>query len=126
MLKRVPNTFIIVFSIVVLAAIATWIVPSGTFDRTQVVVENNERTIIVPNSFHYTESNPQTWQVFSALFEGFVDKADIIVFILLIGGSFWIMNESKAIDVGIYSFLSFTKKLEHWSWIRFFGVDNIV
>lgn len=126
MLKRVPNTFIIVFSIVVLAAIATWIVPSGTFDRTQVVVENNERTIIVPNSFHYTEPNPQTWQVFSALFEGFVDKADIIVFILLIGGSFWIMNESKAIDVGIYSFLRFTKKLEHWSWIRFFGIDNIV
>ncbi len=126
MLKKVPNTFVIVFAIIVISAIFTCIIPGGEFSRTQEFVNGVNRTVIVPNSFHQVESSPQTWQIFSALFDGFVDKADIIIFILLIGGAFWIMNQSKAIDVGIFSFLNFTKKLERYKWIRFLGINNIV
>jgi hypothetical protein len=32
--------------------------------------------------------NPQTWQVFSALYEGFSQQAGIIAFVLVIGGAF--------------------------------------
>lgn len=105
--KRViPHTYVIVFYIIIFAALLTWIVPGGAFERQQVQLENGTvKEVIDGNSFQYIDSSPQTWQVFSALFDGFVDKADIIVFILLIGGAFWIMNESKAIDVGILSFL---------------------
>jgi uncharacterized ion transporter superfamily protein YfcC len=126
MFKKVPNTYVIVFAIIAISAIFTWIVPGGEYDRHTEMVNGVERTVISPDSFHYIDNHPQTWQVFSALFEGFVDKADIIVFILLIGGAFWIMNHSKAIDVGIFAFLKFTKKLERFKWIRFLGIDNIV
>jgi uncharacterized ion transporter superfamily protein YfcC len=44
----------------------------------------------------------------------------------MIGGAFWIMNQSKAIDVGIYDFLKFTRKIGHNSLIRKIGVDNII
>jgi uncharacterized ion transporter superfamily protein YfcC len=71
-------------------------------------------------------SSPQTWQVFSALFNGFVKQSNIIIFILMIGGAFWIMNQSKAIDVGIYAFLKFTRKLENNKLMRKLGVDNFV
>ena len=126
MLKKIPHTYVIVFSIVVLSAILTWIVPGGTFDRHIVTVNGIERNVVVPGSFHYTDSKPQTWQVFSALFDGFVDKADIIVFILIIGGAFWIMNESKAIDVAIQSFLRFSKRIEHNKLIGRLGADNLI
>ncbi|MBN2669250.1 MAG: YfcC family protein [Bacteroidales bacterium] len=126
MLKKVPNTFVIVFFIIVFSAILTWIIPGGTFDRHSEVVNGIERTVITPNSFHSFESQPQTWEVFSALFAGFVDKADIIVFILLIGGAFWIMNQSQSIDVGIFTFLRFTSKLERFELIKTLGVNNIV
>ena len=92
MLKKVPNTYVIVFFIIVISAFFTWIVPGGEYERHTELVNGVERTVITPDSFHYTENAPQTWQIFSALFDGFVDKADIIVFILLIGGAFWIMN----------------------------------
>nr|NQU92117.1 AbgT family transporter [Bacteroidota bacterium] len=98
----------------------------GEFERHTVTVGQTEREVIKSESFHYVESQPQTWEIFSALFDGFVDKADIIVFILLIGGAFWIMNHSRAIDVGIYSFLMFTKKLEHNRVLKFLGVDNLI
>lgn len=126
MTKKIPHTYVIVFSIVVLSAVLTWIVPGGSYDRQTVTVNGIERNVVVPGSFHYTDSKPQTWQVFSALFEGFVDKADIIVFILIIGGAFWIMNETKSIDVAIKSFLSFSRRIEHNSLIRSLGADNLI
>ncbi|MFO7864247.1 MAG: AbgT family transporter, partial [Salinivirgaceae bacterium] len=73
-----------------------------------------------------TESVPQTWEVFAAMFKGFERQAGIIVFILMIGGAFWIMNDSKSIDVGIYSFLRMTQKLERIRFMRRIGVDNII
>jgi len=124
--RQIPHTYVIVFAIIIFAAILTWIVPGGAFERTTVVVNGSEREVIQSESFAYIDNAPQTWQIFSALFDGFVDKADIIVFILLIGGAFWIMNNSRAIDVGIYSFLKFTKKLEHNKFIKAIGVNNMV
>ncbi len=126
MFKKIPHTYVIVFGIVVLCAVLTWIVPGGSFGRETVNVNGIDRSVVVPGSFHYTEKNPQTWQVFSALFDGFVDKADIIVFILIIGGAFWIMNESKAIDVAIGSVLRFTEKLGNRGLIRTIGADNLI
>lgn len=125
-MKRVPHTFLIVFSIIIFSAILTSIVPGGTFERETVNVNGVAREIIKAGSFHYTGQRPQTWQVFSAFFEGFRNTSEIIVFILIIGGAFWIMNDSKAIDVGILSFLKSTKKLEHWKPIRKLGVENII
>ncbi len=126
MLKKVPHTYVIVFAILVIAAITTWFVPGGEYDRHTIVVEGATQTVITPNSFHYVENSPQTWQIFSAFFEGFVAKADIIVFILMIGGAFWIMNKSRAIDIGIFAFLGFTKKIEHWKLLKLLGVNNVI
>lgn len=126
MLKRIPHTYVIVFAIVILSGILTWIVPGGEFNRDNVTVNNVVREVVIPGSFHYTDNNPQTWQIFSALFEGFVDKADIIVFILIIGGSFWIMNHTKSIDVAIFTFLDFSKKLSNNIIVSKIGTHNII
>ncbi|MFW5645220.1 MAG: YfcC family protein, partial [Bacteroidota bacterium] len=124
--KKIPHTYVIVFSIIVLAAALTWFFPGGEFERETRIVHGTEREVIIQDSFTYTESEPQTWQIFSALFEGFVDKADIIVFILIIGGAFWIINESRAIDVGIFSFLKYSRKLERFKFMRKLGVNNLI
>src|SRR6056297_1110681 len=105
MLKKVPHTYVIIFSLIVFCAVLTLFIPGGEFEREHVTVNGVEREVIKPGSFHYIESNEQTWQSFSAFFDGFVNTANIIAFIIMIGGAFWIMNESKAIDIGIYSFL---------------------
>lgn len=126
MLRKIPHTYVIVFAIVVAAAILTWLIPGGSFERHIVNVNGIDRNVVIPGSFHYTDNHPQTWQVFSALFDGFVDKADIIVFILIIGGAFWIMNESKAIEIAIESFLLVTKKIGHNRLVAKVGTDNLV
>lgn len=123
---KIPHTYVIVFFIIVAAGILTWIVPGGTFERETIVVNGIEREVVRSESFHYIGNSPQTWQIFSAIFDGFVDKADIIVFILLIGGAFWIMNQTRSIDIGIYAFLRYTKKLEKNRFIQRLGMDNMI
>ncbi len=121
--KKIPHTYVIVFYIIIVAAILTWILPGGDYVEVSRQVDGRE---VVEMVYQHQDSNPQTWQVFSAIFKGFVRQSGIIVFILMIGGAFWIMNHSKAIDVGIFSFLKFTRKLEHLRFFKFFGIDNIV
>ena len=121
-MKRIPHTFTIVFALIVLSAVLTWVVPAGEFLRQTV----DGREVVVNDSFHYVDSSPQTWQVFSALFHGFVDKADIIIFILMVGGAFWILNNSHAIDVGVMAFLRRVRKMSRFKVIRALGVENII
>ncbi len=122
----VPHNLVIVFSIVIVAAVLTWIIPGGKYDRKQVVVNGVERSVIVNGSFHKVESQPQTWQIFSVFYKGFVNMSHIIVFILMVGGAFWILNDTKSIDVGIYSFLRFTGRMERYGPVRMMGVNNII
>lgn len=122
----VPHNLVIVFSIVIIAAVLTWIIPGGKYDRQTVTVNGVERSVIVNGSFHYVENQPQTWQIFSAFYKGFINMSHIIVFILMIGGAFWIMNETKSIDVGIFAFLGFTRSMERYRLVRWMGVNNII
>lgn len=126
MLKKVPHTYVIIFVLIIFSAVLTWIIPGGEFNRETVVVNGVERSVIQPDSFHYIDSQKQTWQIFSAFFDGFVNTANIIAFILMIGGAFWILNESKSIDIGIYSFLKFSKKWERSRTLSKIGVNNII
>ena len=104
--RKIPHTYVIVFFIIIIAAFLTWVVPGGTYERTA-------KNDVIPGSFKTIESEPQTWQIFSSFFDGFVQRADIVIFILVIGGAFWVMNDSKAIDIGIQSFLATTKAFSH-------------
>ena len=126
MFKKLPHTYVLVFSIIIISAILTWIIPGGKYDRKTIVVNGVERSVIVSGSYKPAESQPQTWQVFSAFYEGFNNMSHIVVFILIIGGAFWIMNESKAIDIGMIAFLLFTRKFERYRMIRWLGVNNII
>lgn len=126
MLKKIPHTFVIIFILIVICAAFTWFIPGGEFERERVVVNDIEREVIKAGSFSFTENEPQTWQVFSSFFNGFVNTAHIIAFILMIGGAFWILNESKSIDIGIISFLKFSKKLERYKILGRIGINNII
>ena len=96
---KVPNTYVIIFTVLLLCAVSTWLVPGAV---------------------------PQTWQVFSALYTGFSQQAGIIAFVLIIGGAFWVVNSTKAVDAGILKFINKSRSLEKYSIIRKLGVGNIV
>lgn len=121
--RKIPHTYVIVFYVIIVSAILTWIVPGGEYSSTTQFIDGVEKEVL---KYNLSDNQPQTWQLFAAFFKGFERQAGIIIFILLIGGAFWIMNASKAIDLGIMAFLRFTKKLESRRLIRYLGVENII
>ncbi|MBN1414169.1 MAG: AbgT family transporter [Bacteroidales bacterium] len=123
MLKKIPHTFVIIFYLLIIAAILTWIIPGGKFEEKVSEVNGIQQKEMV---FHYTENVQQWWQIFSSFYKGFTRQSGIIVFILMIGGAFWIVNSSRAIDAGIFSFIAFTKRIERFRILRVAGVHNII
>ena len=126
MLKKIPHTLVIIFSLIVFCALLTWVIPAGEFDYRTVEVNGVSRNVVVDNSFHSVDKSPQTWQIFSSFLEGFEQQAAIIAFVLIIGGAFQILNSSRAVDSGILSFLNFTKRFEKHRFMSRIGVNNII
>ena len=124
---QLPHTFTIVLFIILVAAVCTWIVPGGEFERTRVALsDGTSREVVLPDSYRAVPHQWQTWQVFSAFYDGFLRTAHIIVFIFMIGGAFWIINHTHSIDLGIHSFLQTTRKWQQSSWLRHVNVNGVV
>ncbi|MGQ9644093.1 MAG: YfcC family protein [Ignavibacterium sp.] len=92
---KVPNTYLLIFSLLVLIAVLTWIIPGGKYERTIM----NGREVVVPNSFKYVDSHPQgVFDLFISPLKGFVEAALIIGFVLIVGGAFNVLAKTDAIN----------------------------
>lgn len=92
---KVPNTYLLIFSLLVLIAALTWIIPGGKYERTIM----NGREVVVPNSFKYVDSHPQgVFDLFISPLKGFVEAALIIGFVLIVGGAFNVLAKTDAIN----------------------------
>ncbi|MDO4210547.1 MAG: TIGR00366 family protein [Bacteroidales bacterium] len=126
MFKKIPHTYAITASLIIISAVLTWIVPAGEYVRQTVTIDGSDRTVIDPASFHYIDAAPQSWQVFGVLLEGFERQAGIIAFLLIIGGAFQILNATHAVEWGIQRFLAACRRAEKVALLRRLGIDNIV
>ncbi|WP_053405444.1 YfcC family protein [Persicobacter sp. CCB-QB2] len=111
---KVPDTLVIVFFILLFFIGFTHIIPAGEYLRTEV----NERTVLVANSYQEVTANPQPLvSVFTAPLKGFSAAAEIIAFILFVGGAFGIINATGAISAGLAQVVSICHKKPIFQWI---------
>jgi uncharacterized ion transporter superfamily protein YfcC len=116
--------FALLTMVTALAAIATWIVPSGEYRRETRTIEGRERTVVVPGTF---VSEPKAFSVKGALIggqapegtshpvsllglvtaipRGLEESADIIFFIFVIGGTFAILQRTGTVPAAIRALL---------------------
>lgn len=93
-----PHAFVILSSMVILAGIATYLVPAGVYDR----VEVDGRTTVVAGTYQPVEASPATpWDMVLAIPQGMMNGAMIIFFIFIVGGAFGVVGSSQAIETGI-------------------------
>lgn len=95
-----PDTYVILFLVLVATAIATYFVPAGAFEREQV--DGVER--VVSGTYESTAQDPVGFMdVFMALQTGMVESAGLIFLVLFAGGMFEVVERSGAITGGIMS-----------------------
>jgi uncharacterized ion transporter superfamily protein YfcC len=89
----------------------TWIVPSGAFERQELTTpDGHVASTVVPGSFRTIakvtddrDLRQGLFDILSAPAEGIVRAADVVAFVLVLGGAFGIIIRTGAIDRGFHA-----------------------
>lgn len=94
---KVPHTLVLLVGMIVLAYLATFVLPQGEFET---FVNDHGRDQVVPGTYGHLEEavrlSPTT--VFEVVPQGFARVADIIFFVFLVGGAFGVLRATGAVD----------------------------
>lgn len=99
-----PNAFVLICAVLVVVGVLTWIVPPGKFDRAErKLKDGSTKTLVVAGSFQPLETaTPQTpWDWLMSPLAGFEQAAEVVGFILLVGGAFGVLHKTGAILAAI-------------------------
>jgi len=97
---KVPHTYVILFCVVMVVALMTYLVPAGVYDR--VKDEATGRTIINPESFHNVDQKPTTpFGLVQAVPKGMEAAASIVFFIFIVAGSMQIITATGTVEAGV-------------------------
>ncbi|MCT1902649.1 YfcC family protein [Oceanobacillus sojae] len=92
-----PHIYVILFLFSALAAIATYFVPAGEFDR---VPGPDGRETVDPNSFTQIESTPVDITDFLTVIpRGLIDAGEVVFFTFIIGGMFMVLRTTGIIEI---------------------------
>ena len=95
---KMPHTFVLLFVLAIIAGLLTYVIPAGSYDR----VEVSGRQLVDAATYHTVDPAPATlFQVLKAFPKGLEQAAAIVFFIFIVGGSFYVVQKSGAIDAGI-------------------------
>ena len=104
----VPHTYVIIFSLMVLASIASYVLPGGQYERVEkeVLVGGSTMTkkVVLPSSYQEVEAQPQNpWMMIRSVMKGLKHHSatSIVFFILLIGGAFGIVTGTRAVEAAL-------------------------
>ena len=94
---RVPHTLVLLFGMMVLALVATWILPQGQF---QTVVNDAGREVVVPGTFAVLDDarTLMPWELLTVVPRALADAQDIIFFVLIVGGAIRVLRATGTID----------------------------
>ncbi|HKF00456.1 MAG TPA: YfcC family protein [Actinomycetes bacterium] len=122
-----PSAYTILFALIVLMAIATWLVPAGVYDR-------DKEGAPIPGTYHEVDQNPQRILIDSITapingLYGIEDEAgninyynsgvlfgaiDVALFIIVIGGFLGVTMQTGAIQAGISRLVRRLRGRERW------------
>lgn len=131
-----PDTYVILFFVVLAAWVATWIVPAGQFATHQITYDaggvETTRTVLTPGTFTLAQDeNGQPYRIrvplfasgdgiglFNYAFDGLTSgsrwggSVGVAAFILIIGGAFGIIMRTGALEDGMVAVIERTKGRE--------------
>ena len=107
---KVPHVYAIIFALMVIFAVLTWIVPSGSYQRQEVngrevtvagTYEQSEKTYIDEETGDEVDLRQGVFDVLQAPTRGIQEAIEVVAFILIVGGSFQVITKTGAITSGM-------------------------
>ena len=119
----IPHVFIFLSGIILFCSILTYVIPSGTYERTTKIYNSIEQTIIVPGSYKEipknfslkglilgadkegTASPTSLLGLFSSIPKGMNQAAALIFFVFIIGAVFNVIQHTGTVNVFVFKLL---------------------
>ena len=97
---KAPSPIIILVCVIVLCALASYVIPAGVYDRVKDV--HTGKMVVNPSTFHYVAQKPTGFLDFcTSINTGFKGGISIIAFLFMVGGSLNILAKTGAIIAGL-------------------------
>ena len=109
---RLPHVLALLVIMIFIAAIATWIVPAGQFDRE---INSAGRSVVIAGSYHLVDANPATpWDAFGSIIQGLIGSAQIVFTVFIIGGAFNVLQAAGVVQAYLGKIV---KVFNHKEWL---------
>ena len=107
---EMPHVIIVLLMIMLAVALLTYIAPSGAFER--VYDPETDRDIVQPDQFHFLdEKDPIGFlDFFQAIYQGFVEGADIIAGLLITCGVINFLEETGTFGAGLTKIMEIAER----------------
>lgn len=77
---KMPHIYVLLFSIIFICGVLTWILPAGEFDR----VVNEGREVVVAGTYHAVENSPVgLFGLFRCVYNGFINAGSVVFFVFI-------------------------------------------
>lgn len=86
---------VLIFGVLICAAVATHVLPSGTFDRQEV----DGQTRVVPGSYHAIAGDPASFfDIFLSVPKGLMEASQYLFIVFIAGGLFKVLADTGALE----------------------------
>src|SRR5258707_5571524 len=97
--SKFPHPLVLLSACVVLAALLSYILPAGQYDRKEDALSGKQ--VVVPGTYHRVASQPvNLLDALVAVPKGLVDAASVVFLVFLVGGAFTVVDETGALRPG--------------------------
>ncbi len=97
---KMPHTYVILVSIMVLMLILTHIIPAGQYERVEDPVSG--KMVVVPGSYQTIDVEaPGFFDLFMALEQGYVEAANIMFLIIFAYGFVYVLTKNGTMDAAL-------------------------
>ena len=104
---KMPHIYVLLITIIIICAIASWILPAGEFDR---ALNDAGREMVVPGTYHIIESTPVGFfTLVQSIYNGTVDAAGVTFFVFISYASIGLIIASGAFNGLVASMLRILK-----------------
>ncbi|CAN5720032.1 YfcC family protein [soil metagenome] len=95
-----PHTLVLLFGIMIVALIATWLLPQGSF---QTTLNEQGRQVVVPGTYAAADERVTLapWELLTAVPRAMADAQSIIFFLLIVGGAIAVLRATGTIDAAL-------------------------
>lgn len=94
---KIPHTLVLMFAMMIVALVLTWILPAGSF---QTEMTEAGREVVVAGTYAVIQDAPglAPWALFTVVPRALADAQGIIFLVLIVGGAIAVIRETGAID----------------------------